>query len=253
MFDATSGERINGISGETPSISTDDRGLIVSIDPGFEHLLGMDLHDAIGSAPQYPWWPTEDRRLLSTAHDMFRSGQLDVFTGVPLPMRFLDGSGNRIAVSVRVLKRDEGLAYFVEPDGGTTWQRSWLTDATKCIRDLSKAVSKLSEEGGRPLRTLAPDGQWPLSPRENEVFELLLKGRTAKEIAEELFISPNTARNHRQRTFQKLGVRSHVALLVRFLTPPSDSGSDPVENEYPHPGLSLEQSETANATAARSR
>jgi DNA-binding NarL/FixJ family response regulator len=45
-----------------------------------------------------------------------------------------------------------------------------------------------------------------LSAREREVLELVANGLTNREIAEVLFISPVTARNHVSRILTKLGL-----------------------------------------------
>ena len=52
-----------------------------------------------------------------------------------------------------------------------------------------------------------------LSDRENEVFALIVEGCTNKDIANRLFISENTARNHVSHILHKLGVsrRSQLA------------------------------------------
>lgn len=53
-----------------------------------------------------------------------------------------------------------------------------------------------------------------LSPAERSVFNLLAKGLTAKEIADELFLSINTIKTHNKRIFSKLGVTSREELLL---------------------------------------
>ncbi len=50
----------------------------------------------------------------------------------------------------------------------------------------------------------------PLSPREKEILQRLIDGYNYKRIAEELFISPNTVRNHMANIYEKLHVRSKV-------------------------------------------
>lgn len=52
-----------------------------------------------------------------------------------------------------------------------------------------------------------------LSPRETEVFMLLAKGKDAKAVAEELYVSFNTARTHIRNIYAKLGVHSRHELL----------------------------------------
>ncbi|MFK2824558.1 LuxR C-terminal-related transcriptional regulator [Bacillus sp. B190/17] len=56
-----------------------------------------------------------------------------------------------------------------------------------------------------------------LTKREKEVFELLVQDRTTKEIAEELFISEKTVRNHISNSIQKLGVKGRSQAIVELL------------------------------------
>jgi len=51
-----------------------------------------------------------------------------------------------------------------------------------------------------------------LSRREVEVLRLVADGRTASEIATQLFISPRTAEHHIQNIYTKLGVSSRAAV-----------------------------------------
>lgn len=52
-----------------------------------------------------------------------------------------------------------------------------------------------------------------LSKREREILELLVQGRSAPSIAEELFVSVNTIKTHVKRIYGKLGVHSKEELL----------------------------------------
>lgn len=53
-----------------------------------------------------------------------------------------------------------------------------------------------------------------LSPREREVIAQLAAGRTSKEIARQLALSPRTVEMHRARLLRKLAVRSTAQLLA---------------------------------------
>jgi DNA-binding CsgD family transcriptional regulator len=51
-----------------------------------------------------------------------------------------------------------------------------------------------------------------LTPAESAVAELVVDGRTNREIAQQLLISPHTVNAHLRHVFDKIGVRSRVEL-----------------------------------------
>lgn len=57
---------------------------------------------------------------------------------------------------------------------------------------------------------------WDLTPRQREIGALVLKGRSSKEIAAELGISPKTAENHVYALFRKVGARSRLEFYHRM-------------------------------------
>lgn len=56
-----------------------------------------------------------------------------------------------------------------------------------------------------------------LTKREKEVFELLVLNKSTKEIADKLFISEKTVRNHISNTMQKLGVKGRAGAVIELL------------------------------------
>ena len=56
-----------------------------------------------------------------------------------------------------------------------------------------------------------------MTKREKEVFELLVKNKDPKEIAEELSISEKTVRNHISNAMEKLGVKGRAQAVVELL------------------------------------
>ena len=54
-----------------------------------------------------------------------------------------------------------------------------------------------------------------LSSREREILRLVAEGKTSREIAERLSISPKTVDTYRSRLMRKIGVENLVA-LVKF-------------------------------------
>ena len=74
-----------------------------------------------------------------------------------------------------------------------------------------------------------------LSRREIEVLQLLVKGKTAKEIGEELFISVHTVTSHRKNISAKLGIRSISAMAISAanmkLIDPAEVRESPVQED----------------------
>lgn len=56
-----------------------------------------------------------------------------------------------------------------------------------------------------------------LTKREREVFELLIKNNSTKDIADILNISEKTVRNHISNVIQKLGVKGRSGAVVELL------------------------------------
>jgi FixJ family two-component response regulator len=52
-----------------------------------------------------------------------------------------------------------------------------------------------------------------LTPREREVFELVVRGKTNKEVANTLGATERTIKAHRQRVMEKMQVRSLAELV----------------------------------------
>jgi LuxR family transcriptional regulator, maltose regulon positive regulatory protein len=72
----------------------------------------------------------------------------------------------------------------------------------------------LADVIGRPVGNRI-DPRQALSPREREVYELLIQRMTNREIAKLLFIEESTVKVHVHHIYDKLGVRSRLALTVQ--------------------------------------
>ena len=105
-------------------------------------------------------------------------------------------------------------------------------EVTEAVRAAARDRSYLSESlalmqadrgtAGRSTRTESPLES--LSPREREVLQMVVGGRSSAEIAGTLNLAPGTVDTYRSRIMRKLGVEDLVG-LVRFavehgLTPP---------------------------------
>jgi DNA-binding NarL/FixJ family response regulator len=73
---------------------------------------------------------------------------------------------------------------------------------------LGKDVITLLLEAGR-----RSDDDTPLTPRQREVLQLIAEGRTMKEVANILGISPRTAESHKYEIMQVLGVNTTAAMI----------------------------------------
>ena len=83
-----------------------------------------------------------------------------------------------------------------------------------------KASTSISRSGGvGDQLLLAARGHRvlpQLSPRENDVAQGFGEGKTYKEVARDLGLSPNTVRHHIRAIYSKLGVKdkAHIAHLM---------------------------------------
>ena len=81
--------------------------------------------------------------------------------------------------------------------------------------DLRRLRSTLRTAGLEPPHRRGRKGYGDrLSPRERDVVRLVVAGRTNREIAELLFVSPRTVEDHVSRALRKQGVESRSALRI---------------------------------------
>jgi len=77
---------------------------------------------------------------------------------------------------------------------------------------LSPTISRAVVEAYLSKTEVSPD---PLSPRERQVIQLIVEGKSTREIAVLLGICAKTAESHRARLMQKLDIHE-TASLVRY-------------------------------------
>jgi len=68
------------------------------------------------------------------------------------------------------------------------------------------------------LETFAPrqeQSEPPLTAREREVLDLIARGATNREIAQALFLSPHTVKEHTSVLYRKLGARNRAEAVQR--------------------------------------
>lgn len=97
-------------------------------------------------------------------------------------------------------------------------------ELVKAIREVAQGKSYVTTLLARDLITLLLEAGSPLqsedkllTPRQREVLQLIAEGRTMKEAASILNISPRTAESHKYEIMQALGVRTVAELVQRAI------------------------------------
>jgi len=75
-------------------------------------------------------------------------------------------------------------------------------------------------------RQVAPQ---PLSYREKQIVALVMRGRTNREIADELYLAESTVKTHLSSAFRKLDARSRAEVVNRITDPESGYGPSILE------------------------
>ena len=111
--------------------------------------------------------------------------------------------------------------------------RTELTTALDAFTamDLTAWVRRASEElaatGANPRARRAPTEE-SLTAQETRVALLAAQGRSTKDIAAALFLSPKTVEHHLTAVYRKRGVRTRAELAAAFHPPGASPGGDPV-------------------------
>ncbi|MCH9643713.1 MAG: response regulator [Gammaproteobacteria bacterium] len=125
---------------------------------------------------------------------------------VNLPIIFLSGQ-NDAPISVKALKNG-AMDFLLKPFNAqvllsTVQQGLKKSSSYHSIRKRQSLIKRL-------LKTL--------TPRENQVMELVITGMRSKQIAQELSITIKTVELYRARIMEKLQVESSVALTHKILS-----------------------------------
>ena len=105
---------------------------------------------------------------------------------------------------------------------GYLLKRTPRAELLTAIKDVHAGGSPMSSNIARKIVqsfqrfSLSPAEPSSLSPRENEVLELLARGYLYKEISDSLHISVPTVNSHIRRIYEKLHVRSRSQAVAKF-------------------------------------
>jgi DNA-binding CsgD family transcriptional regulator len=166
----------------------------------------------------------------------------------PIP-RFMNRAVRQLDVVGRAEWQRRELWHFIDRPRGIE-DRLWLWLAVPgdpVLRRILVCTRRLDGFRDRDLRVLelltphiirlyaraamrreVPRGLEMLTPREREVIALVAAGRTNRETARYLWISPHTVRAHLENIFEKLEVTSRAAAVARVLgdLPPVTRGEE---------------------------
>ncbi|HEY6694171.1 MAG TPA: AAA family ATPase [Solirubrobacteraceae bacterium] len=121
-------------------------------------------------------------------------------------LRLLEGralreAGEKAAAVAALIEAEATLAGF----GAQRWR-------DEAVRELRRLGHRVRRAGG--------DADGALTDREQEIAELVAAGRTNREVAEQLVLSPKTIEAHLRNIYAKLGVRSRVELARTVVASP---------------------------------
>jgi DNA-binding NarL/FixJ family response regulator len=100
-----------------------------------------------------------------------------------------------------------------------------LADAIRDVRDGRVVLGSVAANAVVDVLRSAPlrvdmAGHYGVTRREAEVLDALAEGNSNAQIAEQLFLSPKTVKNHLHNAYAKLGATSRAEAIARWLRGP---------------------------------
>jgi DNA-binding CsgD family transcriptional regulator len=141
--------------------------------------------------------PQAQFRATALYNDYYRAIRIDHAMAVPIHV------DRRLLVSFVFNRRGRGFA---------DEERDALELIRPHLGNLYRLCAALGRSGWAPAQA------WQLTPREQDVLLWLSAGKTDRDIGEILAISPRTVHKHLQRIYEKLGVETRTAAVVRALS-----------------------------------
>lgn len=196
----------------------DDHVLIAQ---ALQHLLQIEF-EVVGTV-------ADGRALLQAAQDLLPDVVV-VDIGMPL-LNGLD-AGQQVKVLHPAIKvvyltqnRDPRLAVeaFRRKASGYVLKDSAASELTTALREALRGRSYVSPSIAQEMADAAVAGGVgeaalrDLTPREREVLQLLAEGRSMKEVAAVLTISPRTVEFHKYRIMELLRVRTNAELVQQAI------------------------------------
>jgi DNA-binding NarL/FixJ family response regulator len=130
-----------------------------------------------------------------------------------------DESGVDICESIREISPETNVLLIsgagrISPQAARTAGASGFVSKDWAAGDVARAVRIV----GLGMTMFPPESEQPavlLSRREQEVLALIATGATNREIADQLFLSPHTIKEHTSALYRKLKVRNRAEAVQR--------------------------------------
>lgn len=148
---------------------------------------------------------------------------------VVMDVRLPDGDGMELTRRIRATQPDTGIvvltmyggdaALFSALESGASAFLNKDAPAAEVVLAIRHAAaaptSFASSDLASAMRRRMAEPQAPqLSPRENEVLQLLAQGLPIAALARQMFISESTAKSHVSRLYEKLGATNRAQALM---------------------------------------
>ena len=232
-----SSETPTGIWGPGLALAFAELGMLEHARPAFERVATDDFANvardslwpvALGFLAEAAILLNEDRRAPVLERELNRfqgrmlaagfsacAGSADRLSGAMAELRgHFQDADDRLAAALELTTRSGSPVWQARVEHTWAWALAHRGDRAGSSLHWARACDLAAAAGmGALPAVLSPkradgfDGRLPdaLSPREVEVLALVAAGRSNREIAHSLFISPNTAANHVRAILQKTG------------------------------------------------
>jgi PAS domain S-box-containing protein len=190
---------------------------IVDASGGGDNLVGRPHADLIGTSLT----DLADRSDLGGVLLALAGATTEGASEARLRLRHVDGRPRVVAATFTLRPRDGDVYYsfaFAEQDDGDPAQVGRIEQLERHLRRIAAEVHEAGvfAPAEAPVDLAAVPELRELSSRQWEVAMRLMRGQRVPTIAQEMFLSSSTVRNHLVAIFRKFGVHSQSELLLRL-------------------------------------
>jgi DNA-binding CsgD family transcriptional regulator/PAS domain-containing protein len=199
-------------------VTLDDGWRVAHICSTADSLLGRAPEELIGSSLIELTHPDDFAALLFA----LARATTDASAHTRVRLRHRDGTWREAQVAPAIVEGDPEtpVALFLkasdDPDESAPDRR--LSEVPEHLRRIADQIeaARLLAPLAETTMTLGIAATTDLSPRQWEIVSRLLRGQRVPTIAAEIYLSPNTVRNHLSAVFAKVGVHSQEELLALY-------------------------------------